>query len=151
MKNVITTECNSLIVLLSGYLLSKKQTASWVSYEVGIAHATGLNVWVFENIEDDSIEMPIPYVSVYVQRKKVLKLRSTFPYDIIGDFAGTKIPENQDINSENGCKYYGNITCPNDECKAQYSIFLERKRYSCPVCRKNFNAENLGGITKKGD
>lgn len=151
LKNVITTECKSLLVLLSSYLLSKKHTASWVSYEVGIAHATGLNVWVFESIGDEPVEMPVPYVSAYVQRKKYLELRSTFPYDTIGDFAGTKIPEGPDGNSKNGCKYYGKITCPNEDCKAQYSIFLEKNRYQCPVCRKRYNVERLDGCYKIGD
>lgn len=146
LKNVITTECKSLIVLLSSYLLSKKHTASWVSYEVGIAHATGLNVWVFENIEDDPINMPIPYVSAYVQRKSELKLRATPPYDTIGDFAGTKIPEVTDVNSINAHKYYGKITCPNHECKAEYTIFLLNKKYRCPVCRKSYNAGKVSGL-----
>ena len=151
LKNVITTECNSLIVLLSEYLLSRRFTASWVSYEVGIAHSIGLNVWVFENIEDDPVNMPIPYVSAYVQRKSNLELRSTFPFDTIGDYAGTKIPDLQSEGSAVGSKYFGNITCQNEKCKAHYSIFLVKKEYNCPVCRKKFNAEKLNNIHRVGD
>jgi hypothetical protein len=148
LKKEITSKCNSLIVLLSRFLTQGKFTASWVSYEVGLAHAAGLNVWVLENINDDPIDLPIPYVSAYVQRTKALTQRSTFPFDFIGDFAGTVIPSIRDFGSTKGSKYIGDITCPNEKCNAQYSVFLERNWFFCPVCRKKFNTKNVNNIQR---
>lgn len=151
LKTVITTQCKSLIVLLSGHLLKRKFTSSWVSYEVGIAHATGMNVWVLENIEEDPVNMPIPYVTAYVQRKSKLDQRLTFPFDVIGDYAGIKVPTSKGAGYTRGTKYFSKITCPNVKCKANYTVFLEKAQYNCPVCREKFSAEKLNDINKVGD
>jgi hypothetical protein len=143
LKGIIQKECKALFVLLSEYLLLRPYTASWVSYEVGLAHASGMNVWVFENIQKDPIKIPIPYVSAYVQRKNDIISRSTFPYDFIGDFAGTVIPQESNTSSVGGAKYFGKITCPKMECKASYSVYLTKEKFNCPVCRKVIKINQL--------
>ena len=102
-----------------------------------------MNVWVFEDVTGDSINIPIPFVSAYVQRGRNISSRSTFPYDFVGDFAGTVIPSKPNTSSLDGVKYYDRITCSNNNCKANFSVYLTKEKFYCPVCRKPIKFNQL--------
>ncbi|VVB89651.1 Uncharacterised protein [uncultured archaeon] len=120
---------DSLFVVLSKPM-EKTHTRTWVSYEVGLAAALKLNVWVFEP-KDEKIDVPIPYVTGYIQYPKKVNTKKTFPFFPIVESAGTTIPTDQ---PEIMPKF--KIThCGKETCKATFYRFVYGKKYKCPVCR----------------
>ncbi len=124
----------SMSVFLLKSSIENSWTASWINYEVGLAHGIGKNIWVFENPRNNNASFPIPYVTAYIQRPERLERRDVFPYNKIIDVAGMSNPK--DI-SENG-QELTEFTCTNEECKAKYFIWLidVNKKFRCPVCGK---------------
>ncbi len=55
----------AVFVLLGSGMLQSQYTMSWVGYEVGLASAWSIPVWVFEWIEDN-VNFPTPHVDHYI-------------------------------------------------------------------------------------
>jgi hypothetical protein len=132
----ISQSASLFVVLSEG--MEKPQTRSWVGYEVGVARALNRPVWVFERASTRPVEVPVPFLTGYIQRPDELATLRTFPYFDLVSAAGTNRPD-----------YYTNpegpnlftVTCPHDDCKAGYGAFLLEDQniapqFSCPVCRK---------------
>ncbi len=127
------------VFLLKSNSINNMWTASWINYEIGLAHGLGKNIWVLENPSNNNASFPIPYVTAYIQRPERLERRDVFPYRNIIDVAGMSSPK--DI-SENG-KELTEFTCTNEKCKAKYFIWLidDNKKFKCPVCGKEMVLE----------
>ena len=120
----------SLFVVLS-YSMEQPQTRSWVGYEVGIAVALKKNVWVFEP-ENGYINVPVPYVTGYVQFPQQIENLKIFPYYHILNSAGKEIPQTIDPSTNNLIM----TTCTYSDCKAEYYTYILRSSFLCPVCRR---------------
>ncbi|MGC8483927.1 MAG: hypothetical protein ACP5OE_09830, partial [Thermodesulfobium sp.] len=93
-------------------------------------------IWAFENPTSQTLDLPVPYVSAYIQRSAKAENKSEFPfYEIIG-VAGLSPPGN--IQSKNGNKLI-EFTCPNQQCKSRYFVYLTEKYFYCPICRKKID------------
>lgn len=90
--NVMRT-CKSLFVILSSEM-SNSHTSTWVSFEVGVAKALKLNVWVFENPNRIAINTPVPGADAYIQFPDSIPDVDSHGYKKIIDQAGQLLPTN---------------------------------------------------------
>ncbi len=123
----------SVFVILSKPM-EKPYTRSWVGYEVGIASGLNKNVWVFEPawIKPDFVDVPVPFLTGYIQYPQKIDKKTIFPYISLVESAGTAIPKDPDPKS---LPLFKLVTCPNKDCRAQYYRFVFGGNYKCPVCR----------------
>ncbi len=146
--NVMRT-CKSLFVILSSEM-QNPHTASWVSFEVGVAKALGLNVWVFENPNHVAENISVPGADAYIQFPNHIPNISSHGYKKIIDQAGVLMP------SRIGSNPYSTLTnnplpkkkfnqvdivkCGNDNCSQIYFMALLEGiwKYRCPACRSEF-------------
>ena len=105
-------------------------TIAWISYEVGLAHALGKNIWVFDTANSSNPTFPVPFVTAYIHRPSILKKRAEFPYVNIVDVAGLDPPANVRSDGE----ALREFECKNEKCKAKYFIWLLNDSFRCPVC-----------------
>lgn len=100
----------SVFVILSKQM-DQPHTRSWVSYEVGIACGLNKRVWVFEpeNIAPDFIDVPVPFLTGYIQYPLKLNKKRTFPYNNLVESAGIAIPTDPSPMQQPFFKY---CTCP---------------------------------------
>lgn len=136
-KSAISS-CASMIVTLSEGL-AESHTAMWVGYEVGTAHDLEKNIIVFENYEENWINLPIPYADAYIQRPGRLRNFSD-PFKTVAENAGMKfrgegLPE--------GSIWANDLECPNPKCKSKYYAVIYKTPFLCPVCRKSITLESL--------
>lgn len=136
---------DALFVLLSEYLVDRRYTSNWCSFEVGLAAnrerlnvapkdaqaKLGLDVWVFEPLGKD-ISFAVPYCTHYVRYQpgtdSIKLLKDILRYEFTGKLGVT-------------------LTCPWDECKLSFKYFgfptyFVSPAYSlnCPACRRDVRA-----------
>lgn len=122
---------SSVFVILTKYM-QKNYTISWVGYEVGIAAAMNKNIWVFEPAAE-FVEVPVPYVTGYIQFPETIHKKNTYPYSNIVGTAGIQIPSPHYLENKPDISKY---TCIHDDCKATYFKFTLTEKFYCPVCRR---------------
>lgn len=129
---------SALFVLLSKPM-EKEFTRSWVGYEVGLAAALNKNVWVFEPISssNDFIDVPVPYLTGYIQYPEKLDKKKIFPYADIVSTAGAVIPKDPDLTT---LPHFLSNFCPYENCKAPFYRYVHHKNWRCPVCRRELIA-----------
>lgn len=124
---------DSLFVLSSPYL-ERLATASWVSFEVGVAVASSKPVWVLEYLigfgRYTAAAVPIPGVTGYIERPGTLKNLRTEPYYSLVAGAGKEVPV-----GPNG-RPLRKVECLNEKCQASYYVYFTGHTLVCPVCRK---------------
>lgn len=123
----------SVFVILSEHMVNH-YTQSWVGYEVGIAAAFNKNVWVFES-NREHIDVPVPYVTGYVQFPEGIKRRNTYPYINLVESGGSRKPSINSQQIQLGSQKFVNDICPNINCKSSYYRYSLSKQFKCPVCR----------------
>ena len=131
---------SALFVILSKKM-EKKHTRSWVGYEVGLAAALQKNVWVFEPI-NSSVNVPVPYITGYIQYPEKLDSKNTFPYANIVESAGMEIPTDPD--SSTLPQFVSNF-CPYEDCKAPFYRYVYKMELECPVCKRRIVAIEYKG------
>ena len=122
----------SMFVILSRPM-ENPQTRSWVGYEVGVAAALKKKVWVFES-EGSMIDVPVPFVTGYIQYPKVIPKKKTFPYLQIIEAAGGNIPKEPDPTQ---IPRFVSHFCAYPECSSPYYRYVLHETFSCPTCRKS--------------
>lgn len=138
----------SVFVVLSPEM-DKPQTRSWVGYEVGIASGLNKNVWVFEKAGawTQPVDVPVPFVSGYVQRFEQLPARQIFPFAQLADGAGISIPGRWPLTPAQNAPFSStddpasnaerrDVECPYPDCRAAYAAYLYQTGFNCPVCRR---------------
>jgi hypothetical protein len=143
---------SSALFLLVGPELVKAQaksghdwkfTQNWIAYEVGLACALDIDVWVECN--DTIINFPVPYLNNYVIGKIQTNAQS-FERSILDDYcSGKKYPFGSQKNR--------NLTCPNEGCAAKYNFYNTMPKGSqivCPTCLKYIAfPEGWGSVEEK--
>ncbi|MHC3130081.1 MAG: hypothetical protein IBV52_08425 [Candidatus Bathyarchaeota archaeon] len=108
-----------------------KHTQNWIAYEIGLACAKGIDVWVYcDNVK---INFPVPYLNNYaiygsLPHKKHL---NWLKYKLNVYAHGGKYLLTDDSHRK--------VTCPNVNCKATFnlhSIIPEKGTVTCPTCLK---------------
>ena len=128
----------SVFVVLSKQM-EYPHTRIWVGYEVGIASALKLNVWVFEP-SNEICNVPVPYVTGYLKFPQSIQNKNTYPFIEIVESAGksTEICKNPPYTllEFSMPPQLVHIRCSNDNCSAEYYIRETLKdSIHCPVCR----------------
>lgn len=127
-----------LFVSLSEALLSAdyRHTQNWIDYEVGIACAKAMPVWVFEPLET-AIRFPVPYCTHAVR----------FNHDSVDDVRWLK--GQLQYLADNGAGRYGPnivptvrfdgnpaVKCINKKCGLQFYQLNRQGDFECPSCRE---------------
>ncbi len=128
----------SMFVLLSKPM-ENPQTRSWVGYEVGVAAALKKKVWVFEP-EEIKIDVPVPFVTGYIQYPKTLKQKNIFPYHTIIRDAGANIPEDP---SPNETPLFLSTFCAYEDCRSPFFRYVSQDSFRCPSCRRELLAAEM--------
>ena len=136
---------DALFVLLSEYLVDRRYTSNWCSFEVGLAAnrerlnvasnsaraKLGLDVWVFEPLGKD-ISFAVPYCTYYMRYKP-----STNSIKLLKNILRHEFPEKLGIT----------LTCLWDDCKISFNYLRSPTRLSspthslnCPACRREMQA-----------
>ena len=132
---------NALFVLLSKPLLdlTKRHTANWVSFEIGLAAnyrspyiipmftQDHLDVYVFEP-HDEQIDFAVPYCTYYMIYDKSLT-HLKFLKELI-DYAPN---HNKGIH----------VKCHYNNCKVEFKILSSIDTFVCPTCRRRITKTNL--------
>lgn len=130
-KNFVN-ESDALFVLLSEQLLRKSHTASWVSFEIGLAAnwrspylipriiQDRIDVYVFEPYQNP-IDYAVPYCTYYTlysgsieEIKFLRKLIENAPFHNMG------VP----------------LKCPYDNCGIEFKLLTDIIEFKCPSCRR---------------
>lgn len=129
---------SSMFVLLSKPM-ERKFTRSWVGYEVGLAVALNKNVWVFEPTHKprDFIDVPVPYLTGYIEYPERLDTKNMFPFANVVRDAGVSIPQDPDPTS---LPQFLSSFCAYQDCKAPFYRYVLQKHWRCPVCRRELVA-----------
>ena len=103
-----------------------KFTQNWIAYEVGLACAMEIDVWVVCN--GTYINFPVPYLNNYVIG--TIKINSKFYRKILQNYCdGQSFPFGYD-NSRT-------VTCPNFGCGAKFNFHTQEDKDDeiiCPTC-----------------
>lgn len=134
---------NGLFVILSQQM-DQPHTRPWVGYEVGIAKALGKQVWVFERADFQAVDVPVPFVTGYIQRPESLPSLRTEPFYSIAKNAGRL------VDYQARALGLQLMTCPYDVCRAMYYVHLINNDFACPVCRQGISRsdETQGQVTQ---
>lgn len=132
---------NALFVLLSQPLLdlTKRHTANWVSFEIGLAAnyrspyliqkiiQDHLDVYVFEP-QGEGIDFAVPYCTYYMlYDKSVDQLK--FLKELIQNAP----------NHNKGIL----VKCPYKDCQIEFKILNKIEKFVCPTCRKEVVTTNF--------
>jgi len=141
-------ESKMLILLLTKNVVASPYTRNWVAYEVGVAHGSGIPIWVFEDENNPVSKFPIPHVDYYFlydpklnrdwgKIEQVLKEQGALkPIDaaVIGGLIGTILggPSAGIILGLLGAA----VTSKPPEDKQ--SPFIKIENFQCPKCRSKY-------------
>jgi hypothetical protein len=135
---------NILFVSLSESLvkIDYRHTQNWIDYEVGLACAKGLPVWVFEPFETP-INFPIPYCTHCVrlnlddvENLKWLKGELEFLRRVpIHRFGLGAFPKQRHDGTPS-------LTCPNERCGLEFFQLNGSGEFFCPSCRSLLSWES---------
>lgn len=107
-----------------------KFTQNWIAYEVGLACALGIDVWVLCNGVE--INFPVPYLNNYSVGKFEIK-KGTFERNTLRRYLnGETYPLG---------KWKHNLACPYENCGAKFnfhSVVKEDSKVPCPTCLRYF-------------
>jgi len=134
----------SVFVILSRPM-TEPHTRSWVGYEVGIAASLGKNVWVFEQKDTEYVQVPVPYLTGYIQYPKEIEQKDTYPFADIVKTAGLKIPGLK-VNVKS--PIFHSTFCQYEDCQAPYYVWVYDTKYLCPVCRRKRTRIDLNELIK---
>ena len=139
------SDASSVFVVLSKPMGERHYTRSWVGYEAGVAVSLKKNVIVFERF-DEFVNLPVPGASAYIQRPssvKDLEIQNSFPFWDLCDNGGESITLSR--RSPPSMYTNGEVTCPNVDCKARYSLILWHnvEKWHCPVCREAMELQDI--------
>jgi len=103
-----------------------KFTQNWIAYEVGLACALGIDVWV--TCDDVEINFPVPYFNNYSVRK-IETNKFKFARSVLRHYLG-------------GERYHFGIydrglSCPHENCGAKFNLHTKIKKgekIKCPTC-----------------
>ena len=126
-------ESDAIWVLLSNYLLRRRYTATWVSFEIGLAAnhpkpilplfapKIGIEVYVFEPYT--CVNFPIPYCTYYMpyegNMKELKFLRGVI--EAAPSLGNVGIP----------------VRCPYSDCAIEFKLLKDvRQLVVCPACRR---------------
>jgi len=106
-----------------------KFTQNWIAYEVGLACAIGIDVWVLcDGVE---INFPVPYLNNYsVGRFEIEKY--AFERNVLRNYLENNPYPLGDLNRD--------ISCPNRDCGAKFNFHTIRekgKKVRCPTCLRD--------------
>lgn len=134
-SNIIKEDSDGLVVLLGTNVLNPQMknpqyTRNWVAFETGVSVGANKRVWVLEE-NKNKINFPIPYVTDYLVIKKVDE-----DIRLIGNiFENVYSKTHEDVNKIG----FVNITCPFENCNANFRFWTVLKIISCPVCRQEMD------------
>lgn len=107
-----------------------KFTQNWIAYEVGLACALDIDVWVV--CSDTTINFPVPYLNNYVIGN-IKKYANPFYRQVLQGYL-------DDLNFRFGYAPEVPLTCPNEECGAKFNFHntvSKGKDIICPTCLKS--------------
>jgi len=116
-----------------------KHTQNWIAYEIGIASARFMDVWVL--CDDVEINFPVPYLNNYVLHrdfdlyKKILEHYSKFPSRKYRPIR--LIPTPSSIVRFRKAA----ISCLNERCRITFNLhpsLSKGETFKCPSCLQTF-------------
>ena len=120
-----------------------KYTQNWIAYEIGLASALNLDVWVYcDSIE---INFPVPYVTNYVIHG--IDLESPNKLDWI-KFVFKEYKEGRSFPFDLSKRKI--FKCPKKTCQAVFalhSIIEKNGKVICPTCLENIPLKKGWGPT----
>lgn len=124
----------ALFVVLSEHMMNR-YTLAWVGYEVGLAKALKLPIYVFEKEDYNPVPIPIPGATAYFRRPTKIENRKDFPIDEITKSISVSKDELRFKNGPSGILF---AICPYQDCKAEYHFYplKKTKRFLCATCRR---------------
>lgn len=126
---------SSALFVLLGYNITRNlYTSNWIAYEVGLAKASNIPIWIIETFDSNLsnfIKFPIPYCDyLFLYKlhddKYVKYLRNV----IIKYYEGILKPLFPHYQE------WLNITCPYNNCRSQFILCNHTNILHCPVCRQ---------------
>jgi hypothetical protein len=117
----------AVFVLLSMNVEKLQHTRDWVAFEAGYAYAKGIDVWVFEPLDEkNSITLVTPGLSYYVPLST-----GDMEYVKIRKILDSYSKENA-ISSQQNMENYP-VICP--QCNSKYRVHIpDNTPFRCPVC-----------------
>lgn len=148
---------SALFVLLGPNLKNSDYTQNWVNYEVGLADGLNKQIWVFEDVKNETI-FPIPHVHHYLiydqtriesldYLQNIVKSYSINSDGFVGGLilgvAITKDPIGAIIGGLIGSqvniptKPTGvRLQCPYNDCRVIFEFYNTNQQLRCPSCRR---------------
>ena len=128
---------DAIFVLLGPNIVGSPYTQNWVAFEIGLAasYEYGKHIWVFEPMQYEPIQFPVPFLHHYV----LYDLNSEEHFKYIQKIIRSYEPFIPIFRAIPGG--YAKITCPYEDCKANYILHTETKSFYCPVCRRPITLE----------
>ena len=124
-------------------MISWKYTQNWISYEVGLAHKLGLDVWVM--CDNVNINFPIPYVNNYDIGGLSSNRDITW---LVNKFQGYLDGKTYSY----GCKGSIIFSCPSKRCGAEFNLHTEYdddEILICPTCLREISFKDGREIANK--
>ena len=124
-------DASAAVFVLLSKGMEQGHTRPWIGFEVGVGFALKRPVWVFEPV-GESIAVPVPFATGYVQRVEALTTARTFPYtDVVQSVLTGEI-----VVDPNSTVLFL-AKCMEADCSATFlAHVLNPTTARCPVCRR---------------
>jgi hypothetical protein len=135
-KNQIFSS-EAVFLLLGPNIRTSAHTQNWIAFEVGLACASGKDVWVFEDL-GSSIDFPIPYLTDYSLYNFGDKPSFDYTRTIISGY-GKPIPMfplAQDNRTKREIPRGILVECKYQNCNSKYFLHTIVGSFNCPSCRQ---------------